>query len=209
MKKSNIWDVTRLWFKVLFVPLILGNVLHTRNILTACIENLLKAFGKSFSSKHEVCQNFPTPSWSFQNLNFFHFSWHIIWLVCRAVTNFTNTKLRFWKNKAQKCVEIFWQYLMFWAETFFYTSCKYVLDSGYVKHARQAEAPEGAAQFQLFKKVKITFWNLEKLKKREFDFFETSKSSKNTSLILCERKKAQKHHFFFFCNLKNAQKTWI
>ena len=60
------------------------------------------------------------------------------------------------------------------------------------------------AQFQLFQKVKISFWNLEKLKKREFNFFQTSKSSKNMSLILCERKKAQKHHFF--SSLKTLKK---
>ena len=34
------------------------------------------------------CQNIPTPFWAsfFQNLNFFHFSCHITWLVCREVT---------------------------------------------------------------------------------------------------------------------------
>ena len=28
----------------------------------------------------------------FQNLNFFHFFWHIIWLVCRVITNFLLTQ---------------------------------------------------------------------------------------------------------------------
>ena len=34
------------------------------------------------------CQNIPTWFWAsyFQDLNFFHFSWHIIGLVCRTVT---------------------------------------------------------------------------------------------------------------------------
>ena len=37
-----------------------------------------------------ICQNIRTWFWAsfFQNLNFFHFSWHVIWLVCRAVTIF-------------------------------------------------------------------------------------------------------------------------
>ena len=40
------------------------------------------------------CQNIPTPfSRSFfQNLNFFHFSWHIIWLLCSAVTIYLLTQ---------------------------------------------------------------------------------------------------------------------
>ena len=37
-----------------------------------------------------LCQNIRTWFWVsfFQNLNFFHFSWHVIWLVCRVVTMF-------------------------------------------------------------------------------------------------------------------------
>ena len=37
-----------------------------------------------------LCQNIPTPFWAsfFQNLNFFHVSWNIIWLVCLAITIF-------------------------------------------------------------------------------------------------------------------------
>ena len=65
----------------------------------------------------------------------------------------------------------------------------------YLEHARQAEAPEGAAQSQLFKKFKIGFWNLERLKKREFNFFQTSKAQKNMISILCELKKL-KNMFF-------------
>ena len=36
------------------------------------------------------CQNILSPFWAsfFKNLNFFHFSRHIIWLVCRTVTIF-------------------------------------------------------------------------------------------------------------------------
>ena len=48
------------------------------------------AWTKSSSSKHDVLSEYSslTLSFIFQNLNFFHFSWHIIWLVCRAVTIF-------------------------------------------------------------------------------------------------------------------------
>ena len=40
------------------------------------------------------CQNIPTRFWAsfFQNFNFFHFSWHIIRLVCRMVTIFLLTQ---------------------------------------------------------------------------------------------------------------------
>ena len=43
---------------------------------------------KVSAPKMGVCQNIPTRFWDsfFQNLNFFHFSWHKIWLVRRAVT---------------------------------------------------------------------------------------------------------------------------
>ena len=76
-------------------------------------------------------------------------------------------------------------------------------------NARQAEAPEGAAQFQLFKKFKIGFWNLERLKKREFNFFQTSKSSKKHDFNFVRVKKSSKT--CFFCKLKNAQciSSWI
>ena len=42
----------------------------------------------------KFCQNILTPFWAlfFKNLNFFHFSWHIIWLVCRAVMLFLLTQ---------------------------------------------------------------------------------------------------------------------
>ena len=47
-------------------------------------------FQKSFSSKHEVLSEYSdlTLSFIFQNLNFCHFSWHIIRLVCRMLTIF-------------------------------------------------------------------------------------------------------------------------
>ena len=43
---------------------------------------------KSSSSKHEVLSEYSslTLSFIFQNLNFFHISWHIIWWMCRAFT---------------------------------------------------------------------------------------------------------------------------
>ena len=66
-----------------------------------------------------------------------------------------------------------------------------------ILHARQAEAPEGAAQSQLFKKFKISFWNLERLKKREFNFFQTSKSSKKHDFNFVRVKKKLKNMFFF------------
>eukprot|EP00493_Phyllostaurus_siculus_P023487 UN23823 len=61
----------------------------------------------------------------------------------------------------------------------------------YYNNGRQAEAPEGAAQFQLFQKVKIGFCNLEKLKKREFNFLQASKSSKKHDFNFFKLKKAQ------------------
>ncbi len=49
---------------------------------------------KSLSSKHEILSEFSklTLTVIFHNLNFFHFSWHIIWLVCRMVTIFLLTQ---------------------------------------------------------------------------------------------------------------------
>ena len=43
---------------------------------------------KSFSSKHEFLSEYSdlTLSFIFQNLNFFRFSWHTIWWMCRAFT---------------------------------------------------------------------------------------------------------------------------
>ena len=43
---------------------------------------------KVFSSKHEFLSEYfdLTLSLIFQNLNFFRFSWHIIWWMCRAFT---------------------------------------------------------------------------------------------------------------------------
>ena len=48
-------------------------------------------FWKKVSAQNmRFCQNIRTWFWAsfFQNLNFFHFSWHIIWLVCRQVMIF-------------------------------------------------------------------------------------------------------------------------
>ena len=49
---------------------------------------------KVSAQKMGFCQNIPTRFWAsfFQNLNFFHFSWHVIWLVCRTVTIFLPTQ---------------------------------------------------------------------------------------------------------------------
>ena len=47
-------------------------------------EKVLEVFEKSFSSKHEFCQNIPT--WFLPNLNSLRFSWHIIWSVHCMVT---------------------------------------------------------------------------------------------------------------------------
>ena len=49
---------------------------------------------KVSAQKMGFCQNIPTRFWAsfFQNLNFFHFSWHKIWLVRRAVTIFLMTQ---------------------------------------------------------------------------------------------------------------------
>ena len=52
------------------------------------------------------CQNIPTWFWAsyFQNLNFFHFSWHIIRLVRRAVTIFLLTPTyKIAQNYIQSC----------------------------------------------------------------------------------------------------------
>ena len=45
---------------------------------------------KVSAQKMRFCQNILTTFWAsfFQNLNSFHFSWHILWLVCRAVMLF-------------------------------------------------------------------------------------------------------------------------
>ena len=58
------------------------------------IENFLEALKKIFSPPKRFCQNIPTWFWAsfFQNLNFFHFSWHKIWLVRRVVTIFLLTQ---------------------------------------------------------------------------------------------------------------------
>ena len=66
----------------------------TLNDFIKSTENFLEAFEKSFNSKYEVLSEYSslTSSFIFQNLNFFHFSWRIIWLVCRTVTSFLLTQ---------------------------------------------------------------------------------------------------------------------
>ena len=46
------------------------------------------------SEKEDISQNIPTSFWAsfFKNLNFFHFSWHIIRLTYRMVTIFLLTQ---------------------------------------------------------------------------------------------------------------------
>ena len=64
-----------------------------------CVRKTYRKFSggtwkKSFSSKCEFLSEYSdlTLSFIFQNLNFSCFSWHIIWLVCRAVTTFLLTQ---------------------------------------------------------------------------------------------------------------------
>ena len=67
----------------------------TLNMFVKYAENFLEPFGKKVSAQNMgFCQNIPTWFWAsfFQNLNLFHFSWHIIWLVCRMVTIFLLTQ---------------------------------------------------------------------------------------------------------------------
>eukprot|EP00493_Phyllostaurus_siculus_P021662 UN21990 len=76
-------------------------------------------------------------------------------------------------------------------------------------NGRQAEAPEGAAQSQLFQKVKIGFCNLEKLKKREFNFLQASKSSKNMNdftFLKLKSLKSSGNMDFIFASLKSSKK---
>ena len=71
---------------------------------------------KVSAQKMGFCQNIPTRFWAsfFQNLNFFHFSWHKIWLVRRAVTIFLLTqRTRFdgpfrYLEDVRKTQKIFW-----------------------------------------------------------------------------------------------------
>ena len=64
---------------------------HVRTIRRKFSRNLWK---KVSAQKIMFCQNIPT--WflasCFQNLYFFHFFWHIIWWVCRAVASFLLTQ---------------------------------------------------------------------------------------------------------------------
>ena len=60
---------------------------HVRKVNRKFSRGLWK---KVSAQKMGFCQNIPTRFWAsfFQNLNFFHFSWHIIRLVSRMVTIF-------------------------------------------------------------------------------------------------------------------------
>ena len=49
-----------------------------------------------------------------------------------------------------------------------------------MNYGRASRASEGAAQFQLFQKVRIGLTNVEKLKKHEFNFFASSKKLNKT-----------------------------
>ena len=64
---------------------------HVRKVHRKFSRGLWK---KVSAQKMGFCQNIPTWFWAsfFQNLNFFHFSWHIIRLVCRVVTIFLLTQ---------------------------------------------------------------------------------------------------------------------
>ena len=122
---------------------------HIRQTLRKFCRHLWK---KVSTKKMRYCQNLLTTFWasSFQNLDCFHFSWHIIWLVCRGVTIFFLTQISrsgkpcryvehmrkvhrkvsrgLWKKtfnlknakETQNVVQKFWQNLIFLVETFFF-----------------------------------------------------------------------------------------
>ena len=64
---------------------------HVRKVCRKFSRDIWK---KVSPQKMRFCQNILTPFWAsfFQNPNFFHFSWHIIWLVCRVVMIFLLTQ---------------------------------------------------------------------------------------------------------------------
>ena len=67
------------------------NFSDTSNMLVKSTEKFLEAFEKKVLLKNKVFQNILlTTFWAsfFKHLNFFHFSWHIIWLVGRVVIIF-------------------------------------------------------------------------------------------------------------------------
>ena len=68
---------------------------YLQNTLWARLKFSRGLFKKVSAQNMRFCQNIPTPFWaSFcQSLNFFHFSWHRIWLVCRVVTIFSLTQI--------------------------------------------------------------------------------------------------------------------
>ena len=56
---------------------------HILKVHKKCFRGIWKFFS---AQNTRFCQNIPTLFWAsfFQNLNFFHFYWNIIWLVFRA-----------------------------------------------------------------------------------------------------------------------------
>ena len=94
------WHIIRLVRRVVTIFLLtqtarLGGSLryleHVRKVNRKFSRGLWK---KVSALKMGFCQNIPTWFWVsfFQNLNFFHFSWHIIRLVRRVVTIFLLTQ---------------------------------------------------------------------------------------------------------------------
>ena len=67
---------------------------YLEHVRQANIKSSRGLWKKVSAQKMGFCQNIPTRFWAsfFQNLNFFHFSWHKIWLVRRAVTIFLLTQ---------------------------------------------------------------------------------------------------------------------
>ena len=79
----------------------LGYLLDTYDLRFGHVINFLETFEKSFSSRNmRFQQNIPNPfRTSFFKISiFFHFSWHIIWLVCRVVTILHQNKYLGWVN---------------------------------------------------------------------------------------------------------------
>ena len=88
-------DIIWLLSHVVMILLLKGRYIsrryiHTLKMFAKATEKVLEVFEKSFSSKHEFCQNIP--SWFLPNLNSYRFSWHIIWSVHCVVTSFVLTQ---------------------------------------------------------------------------------------------------------------------
>ena len=69
------------------------NLSDTLNMFEQSTENFLDALEKKFQLKTWVLPENPNLVLNFifsESTLFFHFSWHIFWLVCRAVTFFLN-----------------------------------------------------------------------------------------------------------------------